>query len=111
MEVQYQVRLHAIGTVVLVPCYRSRSDAPPIAFGRAPARRPARACRQRSTRARCLTDAGVVCLVHIGVATSLTASASDTGARQLAGRGPALLPAHAPDTLREVAPASGAELD
>ena len=35
---------------------------------------------QRSTRARCFTNAGVVCLVHTGVAASLTASMTDTGA-------------------------------
>jgi hypothetical protein len=35
---------------------------------------------QRCTRARCFTNAGVVCLVHTGVAASLTASLTDTGA-------------------------------
>jgi hypothetical protein len=35
---------------------------------------------QRSTRARCFTNAGVVCLVHTAVAASLTASMTDTGA-------------------------------
>jgi len=35
---------------------------------------------QGSTRARRFTNAGVVCLVHTGVAASLTASMTDTGA-------------------------------
>jgi hypothetical protein len=86
----------------------SRSLAPAIAeawtssSGTAGAR-PERAWRQRSTRTRCFTNAGVVCLAHTGVAASLTPSVTDTGAgaparrrRQQHGRrGPA-----APDLAR-----------
>jgi hypothetical protein len=42
--------------------------------------RPRRAWRQRSTRARCLKNASVFCLVHTGVAGSLIASVTDTEA-------------------------------
>jgi hypothetical protein len=53
---------------------------PPIALGRAPACRPRRARRQRSTRARYVTNAAVVYLAHAGVSASLTASVSPTAA-------------------------------
>jgi hypothetical protein len=86
----------------------AEARAPPIARRRAPGPRPTRGRRQRSRRARCFTNAGVVCLMQAGVAMSRTASVTDAGPPRLSVRRPGVRSRIRP---REPAAASRTELD